>query len=93
MSARVIAAALGWALLAGCAQRVSPGADAGDVADAAVDGRGDRGAPFMNVPGVACGPNRCRGEEVCCNAACGVCAFADECVDHGCAGAPRDGGR
>ncbi|MFK7985253.1 MAG: hypothetical protein AB8I08_04410 [Sandaracinaceae bacterium] len=35
-------------------------------------------------PRVECGPNQCRVGEICCNAECGVCAFPDECVDHGC---------
>ncbi|MFO0628428.1 MAG: hypothetical protein U0325_22840 [Polyangiales bacterium] len=83
--------------LTSCAQTVH-----GDR-DAAMDGPGpdvDRAAdvaptdtPFVNTPGVACGPNRCRGQEICCNAACGVCAFPGECVDHGCAGQGGDGGR
>ncbi len=37
-----------------------------------------------NQDPVRCGPNTCRGAEICCNQACGVCAFADECVDYGC---------
>lgn len=84
---RILAAAT---LLAACAQTVTPGDDARPPGDAAV---GDDVAPFVNAPGVACGPNRCRGQEICCNAACGVCAFAGECVDHGCAGGRGDGGR
>lgn len=86
------------ALLAACAQTVNPGDDASPSSDAGASA--DSGAdaapmdvPFVNIAGVACGPNRCRGQEICCNAACGVCAFAGECVDHGCAGHGRDGGR
>ncbi|UJR85674.1 hypothetical protein [Sandaracinus amylolyticus] len=37
--------------------------------------RGDAG------PGPRCGPNRCRGGEICCHAECGICAFEDECAD------------
>lgn len=85
-------------LLLACAQTVPPERDAGlgDARPRGDDIGGDAGptdAPFVNTPGVACGPNRCRGQEICCNAACGVCAFAGECVDHGCVGQGGDGGR
>ncbi|MBX7195781.1 MAG: hypothetical protein K1X94_27250 [Sandaracinaceae bacterium] len=35
---------------------------------------------------VRCGPNLCSVGEICCSEHCGICAFADECVDFGCAG-------
>lgn len=94
---RILAAAT---LLVACAQTVNPGDDAAALGDggALVDRPvgGEAAAPdtpFVNTPGVACGPNRCRGQEICCNAACGVCAFAGECVDHGCVGQGGDAGR
>lgn len=91
MSARISVLSIWAIVLAGCAETVSP-LDAATPTDAA-DGSTEVDAPFANAPGVACGPNRCRGQEICCSAACGVCAFADECVDHGCAGHERDAGR
>jgi hypothetical protein len=52
---------------------------------AAVDvGPTDAGLAIDVGPPVSCGPNRCRAGEICCNERCGVCAFADECVDYGC---------
>ena len=44
----------------------------------------DGGADAHGGDGVVCGPNRCRADEICCNATCGVCTFPTECVDHGC---------
>lgn len=89
--ARILVAA---PLLVACAQTVNPSADAVVATDTAASAdAAPADSPFVNTPGIACGPNRCRGQEICCNAACGVCAFAGECVDHGCAGRGGDGGR
>lgn len=36
--------------------------------------------------GIRCGPNTCRGAEICCDARCGICAFAGECPTFECPG-------
>jgi hypothetical protein len=70
------------------AGRAATGDAAGTDARAVVrDATPRRDAPLPAV-GVVCGPNRCRGDEICCNAECGVCSFPGECVDFGCPGGP-----
>ncbi|MBN8611430.1 MAG: hypothetical protein J0L92_12635 [Deltaproteobacteria bacterium] len=72
----------------GCPDTHDLGRDAGPT-----DARGpdtlslEVGPPdAISLEHVTCGPNRCAVGEICCNESCGVCAFASECVDHGCAG-------
>lgn len=63
------------------------GAAPADGAAAPEAGLSDAAVPPPDVPTgpwVECGPNVCRAGEICCNAECGICAFPDECVDHGC---------
>ncbi|AKF10923.1 hypothetical protein [Sandaracinus amylolyticus] len=52
-------------------------------ADAGTLDAGGRDAGRRNDagPGPRCGPNRCRGGEICCHEECGICAFEDECAD------------
>lgn len=68
-------------LACGCAaSHVIPddGADASALPDGGLDPT-DAGVPPPTGPGPACGPNRCRASEVCCDDRCGVCAFEGEC--------------
>lgn len=72
----------------GCASTHGVANDAGPIDAPVHDGAvGDAGPPdAISLERVTCGPNLCRVGEICCNAACGVCAFPSECVDHGCGG-------
>lgn len=95
---RVILVALVLLVPVACADshRLDGDAEAGVVIDApvvdgalpSVDGGAARPDAGFSSMGAVCGPNRCRTDEICCNPACGVCAFPGECVDFGCPGGP-----
>ena len=81
--------------IAGCATRLldpglgeGPGGAASDAESPPADlGPPDLWRGGQPLPtGGTCGPNRCRKDEVCCNAHCGICTFPDECADLGCPG-------
>ncbi len=77
--------ALALLALLGCSDSHGRDRDAGAViSDAATadDAGPDTGAPTTSTPpgaGVVCGPNRCRGAEICCDASCGICGLEGEC--------------
>jgi hypothetical protein len=83
-------------LLSGCALSHTRGTDGGGVGreDPVLDGSPPDADPRPHPevppdpggPAIRCGPNLCRSGEICCNEECGVCAFPEECVDHGCVG-------
>lgn len=75
-------------LAIGCAEAHGLHEDAGRVDATPHDtALGDAARPdAVSLERVTCGPNRCALGEICCNEACGICAFASECVDHGCGG-------
>ena len=62
-----------------------PGRDAA-MPDAAVLLDAAPVVPDAAPEGVTCGPNVCRGAEICCDERCGICAFDGECPDRECPG-------
>lgn len=97
MRAMLLVLVLGLATTSGCAEShvragVDPSADASVSEDGALDaGVGHDASPGHDAGGGGgggprCGPNQCRAGEICCDEACGVCAFPDECVVFDCPG-------
>lgn len=64
-----------------------PSSDAAvSTTDAASPVDAARVRPDAASEGITCGPNVCRGAEICCDARCGICAFDGECPDFDCPG-------